>query len=55
MRSVVIFEAEVIQVHEVGAGESVEYDARWVAPGRRRLATISAGYADGILTRCDRH
>ena len=50
MRSVVTFEAKVIQVHEVGAGESVGYDAHWVAPDRRRLATISAGYADGIPT-----
>jgi alanine racemase len=48
MRPVVGFEAKVIQVHEVRAGETVGYDARWVAPGPRRLATISAGYADGI-------
>lgn len=48
MRSVVTFEAKVIQVHEVGAGESVGYDSRWTAPSPRRLATISVGYADGI-------
>ena len=48
MRPVVTFEAKVIQVHEVAAGESVGYDAHWVAPSARRLATISAGYADGI-------
>ena len=48
MRSAVTFEAKVIQVHDVGAGESVGYDAYWTAPGPRRLATISAGYADGI-------
>ena len=48
MRSVVTFEAKVIQVHEVAAGQSVGYDGHWVAPSARRLATISAGYADGI-------
>ncbi len=48
MRSVVSFEAKVIQVHEVAAGERVGYDGHWTAPSRRRLATISAGYADGI-------
>lgn len=48
MRPVVTFEAKVIQVHEVAAGESVGYDGHWTAPSPRRLATISAGYADGI-------
>lgn len=48
MRPVVTFEAKVIQVHDVAAGESVGYDGRWTAPSPRRLATISAGYADGI-------
>lgn len=48
MRPVVTFEAKVIQVHEVAAGQSVGYDGHWVAPSARRLATISAGYADGI-------
>ena len=50
MRATVSFEAKVIQVHEVAAGESVGYDHRWTAPSARRLATISAGYADGIPT-----
>lgn len=48
MLPVVTLEAKVIQVHEVAPGESVGYDGCWVAPSRRRLATISAGYADGI-------
>ena len=50
MRPVVTFEAKVIQVHEVAAGAGVGYDGRWTAPSPRRLATISAGYADGIPT-----
>lgn len=48
MLPVVTFEAKVIQLHEVAPGESVGYDGRWIAPSRRRLATVSAGYADGI-------
>jgi alanine racemase len=48
MRPVVTFEAKVVQVHEVAAGESVGYDGHWVAPSPRRLATVSAGYADGL-------
>ena len=48
MRPVVTFEAKVIQVHEVAVGASVGYDSHWTAPKASRLATISAGYADGI-------
>ena len=48
MRPVVGMEAKVLQVHDVAAGASVGYDGRWTAPSPRRLATISAGYADGI-------
>lgn len=48
MRPVMTFEAKVIQVHDVAAGDTVGYDARWVAPDARRLATIGVGYADGI-------
>ncbi len=48
MRTVVTFEAQVIQVEEVPAGTAVGYDARWIAPSPRRLATVSAGYADGV-------
>jgi alanine racemase len=48
MRAVVGMEAKVLQVRDIAAGESVGYDGRWTAPGPRRLATISAGYADGI-------
>lgn len=48
MLPVVGMEAKVLQVRDISAGESVGYDGRWTAPGPRRLATISAGYADGI-------
>ena len=48
MRPVVSMEAKVLQVRDIAEGESVGYDGRWTAPSPRRLATISAGYADGI-------
>ncbi len=39
----------VIQVRDVAAGESVGYSNTWIAPRDSRVATIAAGYADGIL------
>lgn len=49
MRPVVMLEASVVQLREVRAGERVGYNGRWTAPGPRRLATLSLGYADGYL------
>ena len=39
----------VIQVRDVIPGESVGYGNTWVARQPTRVATIAAGYADGIL------
>ncbi len=39
----------VIQVRDVDAGESVGYGNSWVARRPARVATIAAGYADGII------
>lgn len=39
----------VIQIRDVAAGESVGYGNAWVARRPARVATIAAGYADGIL------
>jgi alanine racemase len=47
MRPVVRLDAPIIQVRDVNAGESVGYNGQWTAPGPRRLATLSVGYADG--------
>jgi alanine racemase len=38
----------VARVQEIGAGESVGYSRTWQAEGQRRIATVMAGYADGI-------
>ncbi len=47
MRPVVRLEAEIVQLRDVEAGAGAGYNARWIAPGPRRLATLSVGYADG--------
>ena len=47
MKPVIGLEATIIQTREVEAGTQVGYNGRWTAKGRRRLATICLGYADG--------
>ncbi|WP_374303365.1 alanine racemase [Paracoccus sp. (in: a-proteobacteria)] len=39
----------VIQARTVHPGEFVGYSATWTADAPRRIATVAAGYADGIL------
>jgi alanine racemase len=48
MRPVVRLEATILQIRHVEAGASAGYGGRWTAPGPRRLATLSLGYADGL-------
>ena len=47
MRPVVGLEAQILQLREVEAGTQVGYNGTWTAKGRRKLATICLGYADG--------
>ena len=46
---VVTLEAPVLQVRDVPAGESVGYDAGFVADRAMKVAVVAAGHADGIL------
>lgn len=39
----------VIQVRDVAAGETVGYGNTWTAPRPSRIATLGAGYADGLI------
>lgn len=39
--------ARIVELRDVEPGETVSYDATWRAPARRRIATLSCGYADG--------
>ena len=49
IRPVAIFEAPILQVRNVPAGESIGYGAAFVAPNAMQVATVAAGYADGVL------
>ena len=49
MAPVVTLRARIIQVREVGAGESVGYGGHFTARRPTRVATIPVGYADGYL------
>ncbi|MEM6636444.1 MAG: alanine racemase [Pseudomonadota bacterium] len=41
----------VIQIRQIAAGETVGYGATWSAASPRRIATVSGGYADGLIRR----
>lgn len=47
IRPVLSLEAQVIQTRLVQAGESVGYNATYVAPDDRTIAILNIGYADG--------
>ncbi len=48
MRPVVTLTVAVQQTRWIEAGESCGYNAQWTARRRTRLATLLAGYADGL-------
>jgi alanine racemase len=48
IRQVVAIEAEIVQLREVHAGETVGYGATWRAPSARTVAILNLGYADGF-------
>jgi alanine racemase len=49
MRPVVRLDGRIIQVRDIDAGESVGYGATHLAQGPGKLATVAAGYADGLF------
>ncbi len=49
IRPVATLAAEVLQVREVPAGESVGYSRGFLTDGATRIATCATGYADGVL------
>ena len=48
---VVTLSLPVIQTREVAPGEAVGYSASWEAEAPALIATVSAGYADGLLRK----
>ena len=55
LRSVLRLTADILQVREIEAGQSVGYGASFIAPHKMRLATLGIGYADGFLRRYHCH
>ena len=49
LKHVLDLEAPIIQVDNVRKGESIGYDATYIAPHDMQTATIECGYADGYL------
>ncbi|MDW4548790.1 alanine racemase [Defluviimonas sp. D31] len=48
-RPVVRLSLPVIQIRDIAAGETVGYGDRWAAKRPSRIATLGAGYADGLI------
>jgi alanine racemase len=48
LRPVVTFEAPILQLRDVAAGEAVGYGAAFTAEAPMRVAILAAGYADGM-------
>ncbi len=48
-RPVVRLSLPVIQIRDVAAGETVGYGGTWTAARPSRIATVSGGYADGLI------
>lgn len=46
---VAYLELPIIQIRDVSAGEAVGYGMGYVARQHRRIATLAAGYADGLI------
>jgi alanine racemase len=49
MKPVVRLQAKIIQVRSIDEGDHVGYGATYRATGKRRIATVAVGYADGWL------
>ena len=48
-RRVVQLRARILQVRDIAVGDTVGYNGQWAAARPSRIATVSAGYADGYL------
>lgn len=48
-RPVVALDLPVVQIRDLTVGETVGYGNTWTAPRPSRIATVAAGYADGLI------
>ncbi len=51
LKSVFTWKVTVSHIQWVKKGESVSYNRSWVAPEKRKIATVFVGYADGLNRR----
>ena len=51
LRPALTLKSRILQVKDVPAGFPVSYGMTWKAPRATRIATVAAGYADGIQRR----
>ncbi len=51
LRPAMTVKALITRVQEVPAGSRIGYGLAWTAPDRRIVATVAAGYADGMTRR----
>lgn len=51
LKPVLSWRAKVALVREVKKGDPVSYNMTWISPGRRKVAVVCAGYADGYSRR----
>lgn len=49
LKNVLTFRTAIIQLQDLPDGWAVSYGGRYVASGKRKIAVIAAGYADGFL------
>ncbi len=52
LKPVLSLRARVVDIRWVAEGDSISYDATYVAPSRARIATAAAGYGDGYPRAC---
>lgn len=55
IRQAVQIYARIIQVREIGKGETVGYDAMYCVPKKTKIATVAVGYADGLSRALSNH
>jgi alanine racemase len=53
--SVVGLRARIVEMRSTRDGETVSYDGTWTSKGRRRIATVPVGYADGYRRILSNH
>ena len=54
LRPVSCLKSRIVSVQELSKGAPVSYEARWKAPRKSKIATVSLGYADGFLRALDK-